>query len=182
MKTTNMKIPSVEEANNLLQKMDEFHYQMLSRLRGDCFYFLTMGGRLEKHLWAKSVDGQIEQMWQEYNQCRIKPVWCTAEDIIRFKFAMCSKDNGYTLLTSETKAFVWDNMDNPKYIKDDDAAGIEPYGWLNWWLEKIVPEGGNDNAFYILWIGDDLAETFSIDFGKEIIEYQEQYEKQYIRR
>lgn len=175
MKTTNMKIPSVEEANNLLQEMDKFHYQMLDRLRSDCIYFLTAGGRLEKHLWAKSIDGQIEQMWQEFNQCRIKPAWCTAEDIMRFKFAMYSRDNGYTLLTSETKAFVWDNMNNPKYI--DEKADIEPYSFLNWWLEKIVPEGGNDDAFYVLWIGDDLAETFGIDFGKEIIAFQEQYER-----
>lgn len=37
---------------------DKFDYMLLDRMRTDCEYFMTYGGRNVKFLWAKDVDEQ----------------------------------------------------------------------------------------------------------------------------
>ena len=62
----------------------EGSYQLLSRLKADCDYFLDAGGRAEKHLWAGNVDGQIAKMRELYTALPEKPEWLTMEDIDRY--------------------------------------------------------------------------------------------------
>lgn len=62
----------------------EESYQLLSRLKADCDYFLDAGGRAEKHLWAGSVDAQIAKMRELYTALPEKPEWLTMEDIDRY--------------------------------------------------------------------------------------------------
>ena len=62
----------------------EGSYQLLSRLKADCDYFLDAGGRAEKHLWAGNVDGQIAKMRELYAALPEKPEWLTMEDIDRY--------------------------------------------------------------------------------------------------
>ena len=62
----------------------EGSYQLLSRLKADCDYFLDAGGRAEKHLWAGNVDAQIAKMRELYTALPEKPEWLTMEDIDRY--------------------------------------------------------------------------------------------------
>ena len=60
---------------------DSLSYQLLSRLKSDCDYFLGAGGRSEKHLWAGNVRDQIAKMRELYADLPEKPDWITTEDI-----------------------------------------------------------------------------------------------------
>ena len=62
----------------------EESYQLLSRLKVDCDYFLGAGGRAEKHLWAGNVREQIAKMRELYAALPEKPEWLTSEDIDRY--------------------------------------------------------------------------------------------------
>ena len=62
----------------------EESYQLLSRLKADCDYFLGAGGRAEKHLWAGNVREQIAKMRELYDALPEKPEWLTMEDIDRY--------------------------------------------------------------------------------------------------
>ena len=67
-----------------------YRYQMLSRFQMDCDYYLGNGGRNEKHLWAGSVEDQIEIMklvWKSFGEDE-KPEWLTWEDILKYEEAM----------------------------------------------------------------------------------------------
>lgn len=61
----------------------QFEYMLLDRLRTDCNYFLKHPH--EKHLWAGSIDGQIEKMKELYDTLKIKPEWLSMEDINRYE-------------------------------------------------------------------------------------------------
>ena len=73
--------------------MFDFEYQLLGRLKSDCDYFLGAGNGCEKHLWAGSVDGQIEKMKEIYRELPKKPEWLTAEQINRYYERMVTLKN-----------------------------------------------------------------------------------------
>ena len=75
--------PKVQEPPRK-EEVAEGSYQLLSRLKADCDYFLGAGGRAEKHLWTGNVDGQIAKMWELYAALPEKPEWLTMEDIDRY--------------------------------------------------------------------------------------------------
>ena len=66
----------------------KFNYQLLSRLKSDCDYFLGCGNRQEKYLWASSVDAQIEKMKELYNLVPEKPEWLSMDDILVYEKKM----------------------------------------------------------------------------------------------
>ena len=59
-------------------------YRLLDRLCADCEYFLGAGQRAEKHLWAGSVDAQIEKMRELYAQLPEKPDWISLDIITAY--------------------------------------------------------------------------------------------------
>lgn len=63
---------------NLVVHQDEiFRYQLLSRMKMDCEYFLGFGNMVEKYLWAGSVQLQIAYMkaiWNSFPKDG-KPEW-----------------------------------------------------------------------------------------------------------
>ena len=63
--------------------MEKFNYMMLSRLEGDCKYFLGNGNRNVKHLWADTVEEHIAYMKKLYNDFpeNEKPEWITLKQI-----------------------------------------------------------------------------------------------------
>ena len=69
MKAAIWKTPVVSqtEQQNEVQPFSD-QYRLLDRLCADCEYFLGAGQRAEKHLWAGSVDAQIEKMRELYAQ------------------------------------------------------------------------------------------------------------------
>lgn len=72
------------------KKDNRFNYQMLSRLKQDCNYFLGNGNRSERSLWAGSVDGQIAEMkslWEQFSEDE-KPEWLTYEEILDYEKKM----------------------------------------------------------------------------------------------
>lgn len=67
---------------------ESFQYQLLSRMQMDCNYFLGNGNRLEKHLWAESVEEHIDFMLIIYDNLLEKPEWLSLEDIQKYESAM----------------------------------------------------------------------------------------------
>lgn len=69
---------------------NQFEYRMLSRLKADCEYFLGNGNRFEGHLSAGSVEEQIKEMKQRWNEFEDdeKPEWLTMEDIEEYERRM----------------------------------------------------------------------------------------------
>ena len=66
----------------------EDEYRLLSRLKSDCEYFLGTGARAEKHLWAGSVDEQIDKMRELYDLLPEKPEWLSKQDIDNYERQM----------------------------------------------------------------------------------------------
>lgn len=62
--------------------------RLLSRLKSDCEYFLGTGARAEKHLWAGSVDEQIDKMRELYDLLPEKPEWLSKQDIDNYERQM----------------------------------------------------------------------------------------------
>ena len=66
----------------------EFEYQLLSRLKADCEYYLKWGGRSVTHLWAGNVEAQIAKMKELWNVLETKPRWLTMEQINEYERQM----------------------------------------------------------------------------------------------
>ena len=74
----------------ILGQDDVFRYQLLSRMKMDCEFFLGFGNRMEKCLWAGNVAFQIECMktiWDSF-PADGKPEWLTVEQIENYERRM----------------------------------------------------------------------------------------------
>ena len=76
---------------NLVVHQDEiFRYQLLSRMKMDCEYFLGFGNMVEKYLWAGSVQLQIAYMnaiWNSFPKDG-KPEWLTMRQSEKYERKM----------------------------------------------------------------------------------------------
>lgn len=112
------------DIDKYVNKDKEFRYKLLSRLQSDCDYFLGAGNRVEKHLWANSVEDQIALMKALYNSfsAEDKPEWITLDKIEEYEKEM----KGDTLEEAnlklpseehpeETKKFINDYQDKKYY-------------------------------------------------------------------
>lgn len=82
------QLPTIEQymkSNN----PNKFKYMMLSRLQMDCEYYLGMGGRSDKCLWAGNVTDHIAEMKRIYGELPTKPEWLTDQDIAEYERKMC---------------------------------------------------------------------------------------------
>lgn len=72
--------------DDIIQRDLRFRYQLLSRLKSDCEYYLHYGNRQPKCLWANDEREQIEFMTKLYNSFKEdeKPEWLTMEEIIAY--------------------------------------------------------------------------------------------------
>ena len=80
--------PAEKELGETVPYSFESEYRLLSRLKSDCEYFLGEGARAEKHLWAGSVEKQIEKMRELYDQLPEKPEWLSKQDIDNYERQM----------------------------------------------------------------------------------------------
>jgi hypothetical protein len=74
----------------ILQADDKFRYQLLSRLQGDCNYYLGNGNRNSKYLWAGDETEQIivmKQLWNSFSHDD-KPEWLTWNEILEYENKM----------------------------------------------------------------------------------------------
>lgn len=81
---------SVQEIIRTHSKNDTFKYQLLSRMKQDCEYYLGYGNRSEKVLWSGTVKEHIADMKELHNSFddRFKPEWLTMEDIEEYERKM----------------------------------------------------------------------------------------------
>lgn len=79
---------------SILQNDETFRYQLLGRMQTDCNYFLGNGNRLDKFLWAGSVEEQIAYMKALYNSFPDdkKPEWISLEDINNYENEMTNDE------------------------------------------------------------------------------------------
>ena len=80
------------DSDKLNKKDYSFEYQLLDRLRSDCDYYLGVGGRANKHLWAGTPEGQIAKMKELWNKLPEKPEWLSMEDIEAYEKEMIGGD------------------------------------------------------------------------------------------
>lgn len=66
-------------------------YQLLSRMKQDCLYFLGFGNRCEKHLWGGTAEKHIDFMRIVYAELEEKPEWLKASEIEQFSRDMIGK-------------------------------------------------------------------------------------------
>lgn len=79
----------------ILDHDDKFCYQLLSRMKYDCEYYLGNGQRAPKHLWAGNVKDHIKIMkalWESFPQ-KGKPEWLSWEQIEKYEADM--EENQY---------------------------------------------------------------------------------------
>lgn len=72
----------------LVSNCNVFGYQLLSRLKQDCEYYLGFGQRNKKHLWAQDETEQIQKMKELYAELPEKPEWITLADIEKYEAEM----------------------------------------------------------------------------------------------
>ena len=73
--------------NEILKHDDKFRYQLLSRMKSDCDYYLGNGNRYAKHLWAEDEVKHIDYMkvlWNSFGE-KDKPEWLTYEQILDYE-------------------------------------------------------------------------------------------------
>lgn len=84
--------------DRLLRGEDTFRYQLLSRLKSDCDYYLGYGNRNPNCLWGETEVEQIKAMkalWKSFVY-EDKPEWLTWEEILEYERQMCGGENGKT--------------------------------------------------------------------------------------
>ena len=74
------------DLNTILERDKSFRYQLLDRMRSDCDFYLGHGRFGGNHLWAGTVEEQIEHMkaiWNSFSEEKGegKPEWLTWEKI-----------------------------------------------------------------------------------------------------
>jgi len=74
----------------ILNNTKDFRYQLLSRLKMDCEYYLNYGNKSVRQLWAGTEKEQIETMISLYESFEEseKPEWLTLEQIKEYESKM----------------------------------------------------------------------------------------------
>ena len=85
---------------------------------------------------------------------------------------MSSETNGITFIMQDFKAEIWDWITNEEIVGKDESTDINKYLSSCWFVEKILFEVADGEAYYILWIGGKIADVFGLEFIDEIINKQ----------
>lgn len=75
--------------SEILGKNACFRYQLHSRMKSDCEYYLGCGNRLRKYLWADDEEEQIALMKALWHSFSEKPEWITWDEILEYERRMC---------------------------------------------------------------------------------------------
>ena len=96
LEEVNKEMENLRETENTIPETKprdySFEYQLLDRLRSDCDYYLGVGVRANKHLWAGTPEGQIDKMKELWNELPEKPEWLSMEDIEAYEKEMLGGD------------------------------------------------------------------------------------------
>ena len=142
----------------------QFEYQLLSRLKLDCDYFLGVGNRYEGHLWAGNAQDQIAKMRELYAILPEKPEWLTAQDIDTYAESMLgthleteitdelpiTRTNLDAQLQKVTNCVGYDDFKKDIERLWDDQHGDSLVGILSTaWLKSIINTPINDLVKYV---------------------------------
>lgn len=103
--------PSETIKNVIENSSTKFKYQLLSRMKSDCNYYLGYGNRNNNCLWSGSEEQQIVDMkallesFKKYE----KPEWLTIIDIWEYEIQMCN-----SISIKEAKLLLY--LGNSKYL------------------------------------------------------------------
>ncbi len=118
-------------------------YSFLDRLEQDCKYYLGAGNGEAKHLWARSVEGQISKMREIYNEISKKPEWITEDKISEYEKLMLSyqkKELKYEYHLGDTIYLGADKFEILSIEKDFVVLFNPEYPLLTEELEKNIFE------------------------------------------
>lgn len=118
------KTVRVTTAGKTAQSAD---YALLDRLRSDNEYFLGMGNRSEKHLWAGNVEDQIAKMRELWNGLEEKPEWLTEEQIDDYERRM--KEGAKT---AQYASESWNKVGDDYWYKGIGKSGSINVSWVGW--------------------------------------------------
>ena len=111
-----MKIKELKQmVKSIIEEGTEFNYMLLSRLQHDNDYYLDMGNRNPKILWAGNEKDQIAKMKELYNKIEEKPEWISMEDIENYEKHMVDAEfveesEGYSNKTLGTLMLTKDDF------------------------------------------------------------------------
>lgn len=124
---------------------NKFHYMMLSRLQGDCKYFLGNGCGSVNNLWADSVSEHIAEMKRLYDIVPVKPEWLSMEEIIQYDKDMTAQIEIQEIKKSwgGRNTTVYDRMAVivcTEYEKDKFFYGVQ------YWTQESIDKGTSTNT------------------------------------
>ena len=119
-----------------------FFYQMLSRLKSDCEYFLGNGCRFEPHLWAGSVDKHIAEMRKYYALVPEKPDWLTEADIDLYERDMKGdyRPGDVLQIGAGEDVLEFYRIFSVKSVTDERGSAVTMYGFRACWDRKLKHE------------------------------------------
>lgn len=107
----------------------QHHYMLLSRLLEDCRFFLGHGNAYEGHLWAGSVESQVEKMREIYDSFadEAKPEWTSRAEIDGLEVKMLAARDGVSTTTTRVTESPSERADAARRVAartsvDDKAA------------------------------------------------------------
>lgn len=103
-----------ETIQNVIENSStKFKYQLLSRMKSDCNYYLGYGNRNKNVLWSGSEEQQIIDMKSLLNSFDRpnKPEWLTIIDIWEYEIKMTNK-----ISMKEAKLLIY--LGGSKYLDD----------------------------------------------------------------
>lgn len=145
---------------DLVNSDDIFKYQLLSRLQGDCEYYLGNGNRNKKQLWAEDEREQIEVMKLLYNSFgdENKPEWLSMTDIENYEKQMVVDITLEERYTEAMRMTGYDRIETPTdsmatvsfVFRTAPERRIDADGWeaLGEELEGMSPILESDRAKY----------------------------------
>lgn len=132
-----------ETMRNVIENSStKFKYQLLSRMKNDCNYYLGFGNRNEKSLWSESVGQHITDMkalLESFDRPN-KPEWLTIMDIWEYEIKMTNK-----ISIKEAKLLIY--LGDSKY------------------LDGIIKYENDNNIKSDLFIIDEVVKKFFKQLG-----------------
>ena len=141
-------------------KDKKYPYQMLSRLKSDCDYYLGAGNRADKHLWALNPKDQIAYMKAIYDRLEEKPDWLTLDQINDYKKQMLSEK--YSIKEDVNSMTIEDKLN---YLNEYPTYRADGFGKVYSRPCKVWDLGLTDEQEekFFSWLEDEQLSNFWMD-------------------
>lgn len=138
-------------------KDKKYPYQMLSRLKSDCDYYLGAGNRADKHLWALNPEDQIAYMKAIYDRLEEKPDWLTLDQINDYEKQMLSEK--YSIKEDVNSMTIEDKLN---YLNEYPTYRADGFGKVYSRPCKVWDLGLTDEQEekFFSWLEDEQLSNF----------------------